>query len=269
MKAHAQRGPIVFTSSSSSLCATSLPFLTVQLMLWQTLPNHRSCDDQLKTNWTGCVPSSPDFVQLAWSWAPVNATCSSSVIFLGHIVSSDGVSTDQEKVTAVREWPTPTTATQVRAFLGLCSYYRRFVRGFADVAKPLYKLTEKGSQFAWSDECESAFKLLKAKLTSAPVLAYPTSEDPFILDTNASNQGIGAVLSQVHEGQEQVVAYYSRSLMKEETTVWRGRSSWQSSLLCAISTNTCMADGSWSGQTMVRYSGCWISANQKPRLHDG
>ena len=138
------------------------------------------------------------------------------VNFLGHIVSSDGVSTDQEKVTAVREWPTPTTATQVRAFLGLCSYYRRFVRGFADVAKPLYKLTEKGSQFAWSDECESAFKLLKAKLTSAPVLAYPTSEDPFILDTDASNQGVGAVLSQVHEGQERVVAYYSRSLTKEE-----------------------------------------------------
>ena len=164
------------------------------------------------------------------------------VNFLGHIVSSDGVSTDQEKVTAVREWPTPTTATQVRAFLGLCSYYRRLVKGFADVSKPLYKLTEKGSQFAWSDECESALKLLKAKLTSAPVLAYPTSENLFILDTDASNQGLGAVLSQVHEGQEKVVAYYSRSLTKEERNYY-GRSSWQLSLLCAISTTTCMADG--------------------------
>ena len=88
--------------------------------------------------------------------------------------------------------------------------------GLADVAKPLYKLTEKGSQFVWTEACESAFKLLKAKLTSAPVLAYPTNEVPFILDTDASNQGIGAVLSQVHQGQEEVVAYYSRSLTKEE-----------------------------------------------------
>ena len=96
------------------------------------------------------------------------------------------------------------------------SYYRRFVRGFADVAKPLYKLTEKGSQFVWTEACKSAFKLLKAKLTSASVLAYPTNEVPFILDTDASNQGIGAVLSQVHQGQEEVVAYYSRSLTKEE-----------------------------------------------------
>ena len=138
------------------------------------------------------------------------------VNFLGHIVSSDGVSTDPAKIAAVRDWPSPVSATQVRAFLGLCSYYRRFVRGFADVAKPLYKLTEKGSQFVWTEACESAFKLLKAKLTSAPVLAYPTNEVPFILDTDASNQGIGAVLSQVHQGQEEVVAYYSRSLTKEE-----------------------------------------------------
>ena len=120
-----------------------------------------------------------------------------SVTFLGHIVSSDGVSTYPEKVAAVRDWPTPMTPKQVRAFLGLCSYYRRFVRGFADTAKPLYRLTEKGSQFMWSETCESAFKLLKAKLTSTPVLAYPTSNDLFVFDTDASDQGIGAVLTHV------------------------------------------------------------------------
>ena len=135
------------------------------------------------------------------------------VTFLGHIVSSDGVSTDPAKVAAVLDWPTPMTPKHVRAFLGLCSYYRRFVKGFADIAKPLYKLTEKGSQFVWSEACESASKLLKAKLTSTPVLAYPTSEDPFILDTNAS---VGAVLSQVRDGQEKVVAYYNRSSTKQE-----------------------------------------------------
>ena len=120
-----------------------------------------------------------------------------SVTFLGHIVSSDGVSTYPEKVAAVRDWPTPMTPKQVRAFLGLCSYYRRFVRGFADTAKPLYRLTEKGSQFMWSETCESAFKLLKAKLTSTPVLAYPTSNGLFVFDTDASDKGIGAVLTHV------------------------------------------------------------------------
>ena len=88
--------------------------------------------------------------------------------------------------------------SDVRSFLGLCTYYRRFVPSFADVARPLHQLTEKGQRFTWMKECDSSFHRLKEALASAPVLAHPESEDPFVLDTDASNVGIGAVLSQVH-----------------------------------------------------------------------
>ena len=139
------------------------------------------------------------------------------VAYLGHIVSEEGVSTDPAKIRSVADWPVPRTIGQVRSFLGLSSYYRRFVRGFADIAKPLYTLTERSNQpFQWTSESEQAFQMLKEVLTRAPVLAYPTREDPFVLDTDASNKGIGAVLSQIQDGQERVVAFYSRVLHKAE-----------------------------------------------------
>ena len=139
-----------------------------------------------------------------------------SVSFLGHIVSGDGVSTDPRKIEAVRDWPHPRTAKEVRSFLGLCSYYRRFIRGFAGFARPLHKLTEEGREFTWSSDCEDAFTSMKAALTTTPVLAFPTPSDPFVLDTDASNTGTGAVLSQVQDGQEKVIAYHSRTLSKSE-----------------------------------------------------
>ncbi|XP_026223394.1 uncharacterized mitochondrial protein AtMg00860-like [Anabas testudineus] len=116
--------------------------------------------------------------------------------FLGHVVSAHGVSTDPAKVSAVRDWPTPTTASELRSFLGLASYYRRFVRGFATIAGPLHRLTEKGKRFEWSSACTTAFQQLKAALADALVLALPDPQQPFILDTDASNVGVGAVLSQ-------------------------------------------------------------------------
>lgn len=118
------------------------------------------------------------------------------VVFLGHVVSEEGVSTDPEKIKAVCEWPTPTSASALRSFLGLCSYYRRFVRGFANIAAPLHRLTENGRAFVWTSECDVAFQRLKQVLSQAPVLAYPISAGAFVLDTDASNTGIGAVLSQ-------------------------------------------------------------------------
>ena len=118
------------------------------------------------------------------------------VVSLGHVVSEEGVSTDPEKIKAVCEWPTPTSASALRSFLGLCSYYRRFVRGFANIAAPLHRLTENGRAFVWTSECDVAFQRLKQVLSQAPVLAYPTSAGAFVLDTDASNTGIGAVLSQ-------------------------------------------------------------------------
>lgn len=138
------------------------------------------------------------------------------VAFLGHVVSEAGVKTDPAKIDAVEKWPTPINVKQVRSFLGLASYYRRFIKVFSDEAKPLTKLTEKEQEFVWTKECETAFQALKEKLITAPILAYPQLGVEFILDTDASNYGIGAVLSQEDDGKERVVAYASRTLNKAE-----------------------------------------------------
>ncbi len=106
---------------------------------------------------------------------------------------------------------------QVHQFLGLCGYYRRFCKGYADIARPLHKLTGKDVKFEWQSCHESAFQKLKELLTNSPILAYPTATDQFILDTDASGDGLGSVLSQVQEGQERVISYYSKLFSKEET----------------------------------------------------
>jgi len=102
------------------------------------------------------------------------------------------------------------------SFLGLASYYRRFICRFAEVAAPLHRLQEKAISFQWSEQCNSAFETLKRRLSSAPVLAFPRSSDTFILDTDTSEHGIGAVLSQNQHGVERVIAYGSRTLTKSE-----------------------------------------------------
>ena len=136
--------------------------------------------------------------------------------YLGHVISGDGVTVSPEKVAAIKEWATPETVTDVRSFLGTASYYRRFVPGFATVAAPLHRLTDHGAQWKWTDQEQEAFDKLKAALCTAPVLAYPVPGAPYILDTDASNTGIGAVLSQVIDGVEHVLGYASRSLSKTE-----------------------------------------------------
>ena len=138
------------------------------------------------------------------------------VDYLGHVVSAQGVATDPKKIEAVTKWPQPATKTDVRSFLGLCSYYRRFVPSFADIARPLHVLTEERSPFVWTVSCQQAFEALKVALTKTPVLVLPTVDDDFILDTDASNVGIGAVLSRTKDGREQVIAYFSRALSKPE-----------------------------------------------------
>ena len=138
------------------------------------------------------------------------------VKFLGHIVSEEGISTDNEKIQAVKNWPLPKSAKQVRSFLGLCSYYRRFVQDFAKIARPLHKLCEKGNKFAWSDDCQVSFTALKEALTTAPVLAYPILGQQFVLDTDASEHSVSAVLSQVQEGRECVIAYMSKAMNSHE-----------------------------------------------------
>ena len=143
--------------------------------------------------------------------------CLQEVKFLGHIVSSDGIRTDPSKTEKVAAWPTPTCSRDVQKFLGLASYYRRFVKDFATIAKPLYRLTEKNATFVWDDEAQSAFSNLRQRLVTAPTLAFPNYDLPFVLDTDASDVGIGAVLSQRQkDGSEHVVAYASRTLSRPE-----------------------------------------------------
>ena len=133
-----------------------------------------------------------------------------SVDFLGYKVSGRGIETDGSKVDAVARWPVPSKLREVRGFLGLCGYYRRFVPNFSEVAAPLHAMTKKNAAFRWTAECQTAFDELKQKLSSAPVLALPRDEDAYILDTDASEHGIGAVLSQVQNGEEKVISYASR-----------------------------------------------------------
>ena len=103
----------------------------------------------------------------------------SRVGFLGHVVSTDGIYVDPQKVEAVANWEQPTTVTKVRSFLGLAGYYRRFIEGFSKIAGPLHCLTRKGVKFEWTDKCEESFQTLKEKLTSAPVLTLPEGNEGF------------------------------------------------------------------------------------------
>lgn len=138
------------------------------------------------------------------------------VHFLGFTVSQDGVGTDPDKVAAIRDWPTPQNLRQSRAFIGLCQYYRRFVPNFSELAAPLHALTKKNVRFHWSADCENAFSQLKSALTSAPVLALPNDSGEFVLDCDASNRSIGAVLSQIQDGVERPICFASQLYSKHE-----------------------------------------------------
>ncbi|KAL6455406.1 hypothetical protein MHYP_G00361500 [Metynnis hypsauchen] len=136
----------------------------------------------------------------------------SQVTFLGHVVSSQGLQPDAKNLDKVLNWPTPTTTTEVRAFVGLCSYYRRFIRNFSVIAAPLHALTQKGALFSWMPACEDAFQSLKHALTNPPIVAHPVFSQPFLLYTDASQDCMGSVLAQVQEQKERVISYASHTL---------------------------------------------------------
>ena len=138
------------------------------------------------------------------------------VTFLGHVVSAKGIETYPDKIRAVIDWDTPTSVKEVRSFLGLTGYYRKFVPKYSSIASPLTNLTKDEVKFHWTAECQEAFESLKVKLTTAPILGYPNYDIPFILETDSSLKGLGAVLSQKHEGLNYVVAYASRKLSGAE-----------------------------------------------------
>ncbi|KAL0561592.1 hypothetical protein IC582_002026 [Cucumis melo] len=134
------------------------------------------------------------------------------VSFLGHVVSKAGVSVDPAKIEAVTGWTRPSTVSEVRSFLGLAGYYRRFVENFSRIATPLTQLTRKGAPFVWSKACEDSFQNLKQKLVTAPVLTVPDGSGSFVIYSDASKKGLGCVLMQ----QGKVVAYASRQLKSHE-----------------------------------------------------
>ncbi|CAL9690547.1 unnamed protein product [Knipowitschia caucasica] len=161
-----------------------------------------------------------------------------SVKYLGHVVSQEGVQTDPEKIKTLTTWPVPTNLKELRSFLGFSGYYRRFIEGYSAITKPLHDLTAgyppAQKRFAgkvkqatylnpkelfgdrWSDECQNAFETIIEKLTSAPVLAFANPQQPYILHTDASATGVGAILYQDHDGRKRVVAYASRGLSRSE-----------------------------------------------------
>lgn len=144
------------------------------------------------------------------------------VKFLGHLISSQGIKVDEEKTQVLETWPAPKNVRGLRQVLGFMSYYRRFVPGFAQLARPLHALVGKGGKgkpvetLDWTTECQTAFDKLKQSLMSPPVLAYPDFSQPFVLTTDGSLHGLGAVLSQRHGGTERVIAYASRGLRGSE-----------------------------------------------------
>ena len=141
----------------------------------------------------------------------------SEVEYLGHLVTPQGLKTNFKLVEAVRQFPRPTDVSGVRRFLGLSSHYRRFISNFARIAEPLRELTRKDATFRWTQACEDGMTQLQERLTTAPVLAYPSFDKPFTVETDASISGLGAVLSQVQEDKKlHPVAYASRSLSNAE-----------------------------------------------------
>lgn len=134
------------------------------------------------------------------------------VAFLGHVVSADGIIMDPSKVEAITKWPRPTTVTEIRSFLGLAGYYRRFVEGFSKLALPLTQLMRKGEKFVWTDEREKSFEELKRRLVSTPILTLPSGSGGFQIYSDASKKGLGCVLMQ----HEKVIAYASRQLKPYE-----------------------------------------------------
>jgi hypothetical protein len=141
---------------------------------------------------------------------------SSEVEFLGHVIGAEGIKPMQDKVAAITEWEAPTSVTEVRSFLGLTGYYRRFVRGYATLALPLTQLTKNDVPFRWTRETQGAFDALKKAIRSAPVLAMPNVDLAFTVTTDASNYAIGAVLSQDGPDGEHPVAFMSKTLSDVE-----------------------------------------------------
>jgi len=139
------------------------------------------------------------------------------VVYLGHLITDTGVKPDPAKFSSVRDHPVPRNPTEIKQFLGLSVYNRRFIEQYSQIPKPLTTLLKNGQPFGWTAECQAAFETLIRKLIQAPILQYPNFEEPFILTTDESQYAIGSVISQGREiGKYLPIAYASRTLNKAE-----------------------------------------------------
>jgi hypothetical protein len=138
------------------------------------------------------------------------------LIFLGYQISAEGISTDPAKTSTILDMVRPLNVKELRSRMGCFGYYRRFISSFSQIAEPLFALLRKGEKFVWTDKQQRAFDILKAKLSSAPILALPCDEAQTILDVDASDTGLGAVLSQMIDGVERPIAYASRTYNSSE-----------------------------------------------------
>ena len=138
------------------------------------------------------------------------------VQYLGHRVSTEGIRPDPDKCAAIQKARRPHNVRTVRAFLGLCNYYRKFIKGHSAIARPLHKLLQRDAPFQWTTDCEKAFQTLKEKLITPPILGYPDFNKAFKLYTDASGEAVGAILSQEQNGVERVIVYSGRAMNKHE-----------------------------------------------------
>lgn len=139
------------------------------------------------------------------------------VKYLGHIISEKGVEVDRAKIATVADFPQPRNVKQVRSFLGMCNYYRKFIKDYSNICAPLLNLLKKNIRFQWKPEHTDAFNILKRKLTTAPILAFPDFGKPFVLSIDASDTAVGYVLGQINsQGLENVIAFGGRALRDQE-----------------------------------------------------
>lgn len=224
-----------FTTKSGQYCFTRMPFglsgapATFQRAMAQVLR---------EINWKKCVVFMDDILVFGRSIEEHNknlncvlhalhhnglklspSKCNmlkQEVRFLGHIIDANGIRTDPMKTKSMQAYPKPTNVKDVQRFLGMCNYYRRFIKGFAEIAAPLHELTSKKTSFEWKDKHENAFVKLKKAMLSPPILSFPNKNGKFILHTDASGYAIGSVLCQIQHGEEKVIAYGSRKLSQIE-----------------------------------------------------
>lgn len=194
------------------------------------------------------------------------------VTYLGHVISSNGVSPNPKKLQAVREFPVPKNVKNVQQFLGLCNYYRRFIKNFADISKPLTILLKKHKEFEgkkekpvleWGESQNKAFEQLKELLTTAPVLIYPDFSKTFNVTTDASGYGLGAVLSQGEIGKDQPVAFASRTLNETERN-WDTTDKEAAAIVFAVEQFRPYIYGTRFNLITDHRAFCWIKTKKDP-----